>query len=137
MYKIDPYYDSPEWRTLRSSVLKRDKRICQYCGGLAHQADHVIPRRKGGPDKLTNLVACCATCNKTAGGSLFPSFSEKKTYILKNRKKHIPKRAVPPSKHQKVPTVMSVKLTGLRKRLALKNNPTHVKDARLLDKSQS
>jgi hypothetical protein len=49
-HAIDPYYDSVEWRTLRKLTLQRDQHLCQYCGSIAHQADHVIPRRRGGPD---------------------------------------------------------------------------------------
>ena len=84
-YKIDPYYDSAAWRALRLDVLKRDNHVCQYCGARAHQADHIVPRKRGGADTLTNLVACCMTCNKTAGGKLFPSVEAKRQYIRKNR----------------------------------------------------
>lgn len=84
-YTIDPYYDSIEWRILREKVLKRDQRTCRYCHGPATQADHVIPRKHGGPDKLSNLVACCPTCNKTAGNQRFTSFNAKQSWILKNR----------------------------------------------------
>lgn len=90
-YRIDPFYDTPGWRHLRKKVLERDLHICQYCGNKATQADHVIPRKKGGPDALRNLVACCAPCNKAAGNTKFPTFLEKKYYVLKNRKPQ-PKR---------------------------------------------
>lgn len=86
-FRIDPYYDSPEWRSLRLAVLKRDEHICQYCGAKATQADHVIPRKKGGADAIKNLVACCAPCNKTAANNRFPTFREKKAFVLSHRPK--------------------------------------------------
>lgn len=47
----------------RRTVLMRDKGICQYCGRLAENVDHVIPRSKGGGNNWENVVASCATCN--------------------------------------------------------------------------
>ena len=85
-FVMDPYYDSIEWRMLRFDVLQRDKHICQYCGDKARQADHVIPRRKGGYDHLDNLVACCASCNRVAGNNQFPTIEEKRLWILAHRK---------------------------------------------------
>lgn len=52
--------------TLRT-VLVRDKFQCQYCGiklGLkSGTKDHVMPKSRGGPDTLTNVVAACKDCN--------------------------------------------------------------------------
>lgn len=86
-YQIDPFYDSIRWRNLRRDTLQRDGDRCRYCGNLARQVDHVIPRSKGGVDDPSNLVACCATCNKTAAANLFPSFADKKRWILANKPK--------------------------------------------------
>lgn len=93
-YRIDPFYDTPGWRQLRQRVLERDQYECQYCGAKATQADHVIPRKKGGADAMKNLVACCPSCNKTAANTRFPSFEEKKRYVIANRKPG-PKRPKP------------------------------------------
>jgi len=84
-YTIDPYYDSPEWRELRRQVLDRDHSTCFYCHGPAHQADHVVPRKKGGKDRVHNLVACCATCNRTAGNRVFKNRETKKKWVNENR----------------------------------------------------
>ena len=52
--------------TLRT-VLIRDKFACQYCncklGMKSGTKDHVIPKSRGGPDTLANLVAACKSCN--------------------------------------------------------------------------
>jgi 5-methylcytosine-specific restriction endonuclease McrA len=84
-YAIDPYYETIEWRVLRFDCLLRDKHTCRYCGDRAHQADHVIPRKKGGADHLTNLVAACSSCNRVAGGNKFASFEAKKAWVLDHR----------------------------------------------------
>jgi hypothetical protein len=137
-YEIDPYYDTPEWRTLRYQTLKRDGGICQYCGIKAYQADHVIPRWKNGPDILSNLVACCATCNKTAGGSLFVSFEAKRAWVRQHRKLDpVPPGSPTPKPKRKQKVVPTVKRGNLRKKLAERNNPEHVQFERLLHKSQS
>jgi len=79
---VDPFYFSYTWKKLHDEVLARDHGLCRYCGSLGNQADHVIPRKRGGPDELSNLVCCCVRCNKLAGGKQFSSFKEKKKWIL-------------------------------------------------------
>lgn len=125
-YTIDPYYDSPDWRILREKVLKRDQRTCRYCHGPAHQADHVIPRKCGGKDQMKNLVACCATCNKTAGNHQFKTFADKKKWVLANRlpeEERIliphtgrrPKKAEYPTKPTKAKSAFRLKLEARNK----------------------
>lgn len=56
-------------RTWAKQVLIRDKYICQYCGGKATTADHVLPR-KTHPElafDLDNGKACCKTCQNQKG----------------------------------------------------------------------
>jgi 5-methylcytosine-specific restriction endonuclease McrA len=59
-----------EWNELRLRVLRRDAYTCVYCGREATEADHVIPKDKGGQDTMTNLVASCKTCNASKGNRL-------------------------------------------------------------------
>lgn len=116
-YTIDPFYDSPEWRDLRILVLNRDQSVCFYCHGEAHQVDHVKPRRRGGTDSVKNLVACCATCNKTAGNRLFKDRQAKQDWILKHRLpeeprplRHYPSKAQYPVKPKKEKSAFRLKL---------------------------
>lgn len=51
------------WNALRLQVLQRDNYTCNYCGNEATEADHVIPKNKGGKDELINLVSACRRCN--------------------------------------------------------------------------
>lgn len=84
-FTTDPYYESKEWRDLREATLRRDGHRCRYCGAVAHQADHVVPRTQGGTDDLVNLVASCRICNKTAGGRRFTDFSAKRRWVIAHR----------------------------------------------------
>lgn len=47
----------------RAGVLRRDRRLCAYCGHRADTIDHVVPRSRGGAHSWDNCVACCSRCN--------------------------------------------------------------------------
>ena len=47
----------------RAGVLRRDGRVCAYCGKRADTIDHVVPRSRGGPHCWENCVAACRVCN--------------------------------------------------------------------------
>lgn len=57
--------------TLRYEVLKAARFRCELCGvsgdERALEVDHIVPRRQGGPDDLTNLQALCFRCNAMKG----------------------------------------------------------------------
>jgi hypothetical protein len=57
----------PVGETIRYQVLTRDKQ-CLACGVKAKdavlQVDHIIPRSKGGSNKIENLQTLCAPCNR-------------------------------------------------------------------------
>jgi 5-methylcytosine-specific restriction endonuclease McrA len=52
-------------------VILRDGGICHLCGMPgATTADHMIPRKLGGPDTLDNLRAAHVDCNGRKGARL-------------------------------------------------------------------
>ena len=55
------------WKKQRLRVLSRDGYTCAYCGEVATEVDHVIPRKAGGGHEMDNLVASCRACNIRKG----------------------------------------------------------------------
>jgi len=52
---------------LRERVRAKTRGRCHVCGGplgRRWQADHVLPRRRGGPDREDNYLPACWTCNR-------------------------------------------------------------------------
>jgi 5-methylcytosine-specific restriction endonuclease McrA len=57
----DRFYHTMEWQNLRAAALRRDGYRCTVkgCSARATHVDHVISRRDGGPDVLSNLRSLC------------------------------------------------------------------------------
>ena len=52
-------------RLWRRKIKERWDYKCAYCGSdNAITIDHVIPRSKGGMDRIENMVSCCESCNQ-------------------------------------------------------------------------
>jgi 5-methylcytosine-specific restriction protein A len=72
----EPYYQSAEWRRLRRLCLERDRYRCTMpdcpTPGRGHGgklvADHIIERRDGGADALSNLRTLCSYCDGVRHG---------------------------------------------------------------------
>jgi len=53
----------------RFAVLSRDNFTCQYCGRSVKKhkvvlaVDHIVPKKQGGSDDITNLISACEDCN--------------------------------------------------------------------------
>ena len=54
---------------IRSYLLEKFGRRCVYCGRgeTAFEIDHVVPRSRGGSDRVSNLVLSCHDCNTAKG----------------------------------------------------------------------
>jgi 5-methylcytosine-specific restriction endonuclease McrA len=60
-----------QWRKIRQLVINRDG-CCQRCGTEDNlSVDHIVPRKLGGDDSLSNLEVLCASCNSSKGGRFF------------------------------------------------------------------
>lgn len=55
------------WSQIRKYILERDDFTCQYCGAKDGplEADHVMPKSRGGTDEYNNLVCACMRCNRS------------------------------------------------------------------------
>ena len=62
---------------LRFFVLEKSNFSCVYCGRKAPEVqleiEHIIPKSKGGTNKIENLVASCTECNLEKGDILLKS----------------------------------------------------------------
>ena len=57
--------DLAGWQ-LRSYVFHRDGAKCVYCGNAKaerYELDHIVPRSRGGANRVSNLVVSCHDCN--------------------------------------------------------------------------
>ena len=55
--------DAHSRKITRRAVFARDGWACQYCGNVAENMDHVLPKSRGGPHSWENVVAACRRCN--------------------------------------------------------------------------
>jgi hypothetical protein len=56
------------WET-RAYVLIKYEYRCAYCGktDCPFELDHILPRSRGGSNRISNLALCCHDCNATKG----------------------------------------------------------------------
>lgn len=60
-------------RHVKQLILEAHSHTCFYCKARATSVDHIVPRRAGGTNDLTNLIAACRWCNSTKNGWELPS----------------------------------------------------------------
>ncbi len=70
---------------LREYLLDKWARTCAYCGkqNIPLQIEHIIPRAKGGTDRVSNLTLACKECNLAKGTQDIAVFLKKKPDVLK------------------------------------------------------
>lgn len=69
----------------REYLLEKWQRKCAYCGkeGVPLQVEHIVPRAKGGSNRVSNLTLACEACNTKKGTLDLPVFLKKKPDVLK------------------------------------------------------
>src|SRR5205085_3223733 len=60
-------------------------RACAYCQKRAVplQVEHIVPRAKGGTNRIANLCLACEKCNRAKGTQDVKDFLKKKPELLK------------------------------------------------------
>jgi len=72
---------------VREYLLDKWKRQCAYCGkkDVPVQVEHIIPKSRGGTDRVSNLTLACKTCNVKKGNQTAEEFGY--PHIQKQAKK--------------------------------------------------
>ncbi|SNR68266.1 SWIM zinc finger family protein [Halorubrum vacuolatum] len=75
------------WDELSQRVKKRDNWVCQKCaakggpsGNARVEAHHIIPKSKGGGDRLSNLITLCHDCHESEHGHRIPTSTDRPSY---------------------------------------------------------
>ncbi len=70
---------------LREYLLQKWSHTCSYCSkqNLPLQVEHIVPRAKGGTDRVSNLTVACEKCNLAKGTQDIAVFLKNKPDLLK------------------------------------------------------
>jgi 5-methylcytosine-specific restriction endonuclease McrA len=69
---------------IREYLLEKWGRNCAYCAkqGVPLQVEHIVPRSRGGSNRISNLTLACEPCNKRKGAQPVETFLAAKPKIL-------------------------------------------------------
>jgi 5-methylcytosine-specific restriction endonuclease McrA len=69
---------------LREYLLEKWQRRCAYCAKehVPLQIEHIVPRAKGGSNRVSNLTLACEPCNRAKGTQDVAVFLKKKPDVL-------------------------------------------------------
>jgi 5-methylcytosine-specific restriction endonuclease McrA len=61
---------------VREYLLEKFGRQCAYCGvrGVPLQVEHIVPKARGGSNRVSNLTIACAGCNQAKGSRTAEEF---------------------------------------------------------------
>ena len=68
---------------VREYVLTKWKRQCSYCHvtGVPLQLEHIVPKARGGSDRVSNLALACEPCNQK---EVLPTHKPLPTFVEAN-----------------------------------------------------
>jgi len=83
-YQRGTLYDYEAWEYL----LEKFNRSCVYCGkqNVPLEREHVVPKSRGGSNRISNLVLTCRACNQAKNNMSIEKFLENKPDTLKRIK---------------------------------------------------
>jgi len=61
---------------IREYLLEKWGRKCAYCGkeGVPLEIEHIVPKSRGGTDRISNLTLACHECNQKKGNQFIEEF---------------------------------------------------------------
>jgi hypothetical protein len=68
----------------REYLLEKWDRTCAYCNAssVPLEVEHIVPKSKGGSNRINNLCLACHACNSRKGNQSIETFLEKKPALL-------------------------------------------------------
>jgi len=65
---------------VREYLLEKYKRTCAYCGksGIPLEIEHIVPKSRGGSNRVSNLTIACNDCNEKKGDQTATEFGHPK-----------------------------------------------------------
>jgi len=72
---------------VREYLLEKFGRKCIYCGkeNVPLQIEHIVPKARGGSNRVSNLTLACELCNKKKGNQTAEEFGHPKVQALANK----------------------------------------------------
>ena len=69
---------------LKEYLLEKFDRKCVYCGksGVALNVEHIVPKARGGSNRVSNLAIACVLCNQKKGVMSIEDFLKRKPELL-------------------------------------------------------
>lgn len=76
---------------VREYLLEKWGRKCAYCNAenVPLQIEHIVPRARGGSNRVSNLTLACRECNQSKGASLLEEFLKGKPELLRRIKSRV------------------------------------------------
>lgn len=70
---------------VREYLLEKWNRACAYCGAIEVplEIEHIVPRSKGGSNRVSNLTLACKHCNQLKNNQPVEQFLRRKSELLK------------------------------------------------------
>jgi 5-methylcytosine-specific restriction endonuclease McrA len=78
---------------VREYLLEKFNRTCVYCGkkNVPLEIEHIVPKSRGGSDRVSNLTLACHSCNQGKGNLSVEEFLKNKPETLKRIKSQLKK----------------------------------------------
>lgn len=69
---------------VKEYLLQKFGRQCVYCGkkGVPLNIEHIVPKARGGSDRVSNLAIACAACNQKKGARPIEEFLKRSPEVL-------------------------------------------------------
>ena len=89
---VDPEISGTEYQKgtlyqyeVREYLLEKFNRTCVYCGAKETplEVEHIVPKSKGGSNKVSNLTLACVPCNRAKSNQDIKDFLSGKPSLLK------------------------------------------------------